>query len=165
MRTSPTDYSTPRKVKILATTGPAMDSPECIRTMIKHGLNEFRFNFSHADIQEHRPVLERVRRVSRELGQSVACLADLPGPKIRVGQLKQDPIYLQPNSRVSLYPSERTPAEQDSDRIPLPIEYSRLLEDLSSGKHLYINDGRVVVEVDEVDSDRLNGEVKEGGTV
>ncbi len=73
------------KTRIVCTIGPASDSPEMIRKMIDAGMNIARLNFSHGSFEGHAAVIGRIRTASREAGRRVAILADLPGPKMRIG--------------------------------------------------------------------------------
>ena len=80
--------------KIVATLGPASDSPEMIESLIKVGLNVFRFNFSHSDAATHAANAKKVREASQRAGREVAIVADLQGPKIRVGKIKDKQVQL-----------------------------------------------------------------------
>jgi pyruvate kinase len=82
------------KTKIVCTIGPASDSPEILEKMILAGMNVVRLNFSHGDFAGHKAVIEKVRAAERTTGRHVAIMADLPGPKIRIGQLAEEPIEL-----------------------------------------------------------------------
>ena len=82
------------KTKIVCTIGPASDSPEVMEQMIRAGMNVARLNFSHGDFAGHRKVIENLRAAARGPGRRVAIMADLPGPKIRIGQFAKEPIEL-----------------------------------------------------------------------
>src|SRR3954469_24080982 len=75
------------KTKIVATIGPASESPEMLARLIRAGLNVARLNFSHGEFSKHKEVVERIRQASRETGRRVAIMADLPGPKMRLGKI------------------------------------------------------------------------------
>ena len=82
------------KTKIVCTIGPASESVEVIEQMIRAGMNVARLNFSHGDFVSHKKVIENIRAASRAAGRRVAIMADLPGPKMRIGQLAEEPIEL-----------------------------------------------------------------------
>ena len=82
------------KTKIVCTIGPASESPEIIDKMILAGMNVARLNFSHGDFTGHKKVIETIRRAAEAAGRHVAIMADLPGPKIRIGKLETEPIDL-----------------------------------------------------------------------
>ena len=83
------------KTKIVATIGPASDSPEILEQLILAGMNVARLNFSHGDEASHKMHIETIRRVAGKLDRRVAILADLPGPKMRIGELAEEPVELQ----------------------------------------------------------------------
>ena len=82
------------KTKIVCTIGPASESREVMEQMIRAGLNIARLNFSHGDFASHEKTIQNLRATSRSTGQRLAIMADLPGPKMRIGQFSKDPIDL-----------------------------------------------------------------------
>jgi pyruvate kinase len=90
------------KTKIVCTIGPASDSPEILEKMILAGMNVVRLNFSHGDFSSHKGIIDRVRAAERKTGRHVAIMADLPGPKMRIGQLAEEPIELCDGDRFTL---------------------------------------------------------------
>src|SRR6187200_2109025 len=90
------------KTKIVATIGPASESPEMLERLIRAGLNVARLNFSHGDFSKHAEVIHRLRDAARAVGRRVAIMADLPGPKMRVGKIDPEPIQLVPGSEFVL---------------------------------------------------------------
>ena len=88
----------PNKTKIVCTIGPASHSPEIMEQMIQAGMNVARLNFSHSDFAGHKEVIKNLRAAARAVGRRVAIMADLPGPKIRIGQLAQEPVELKPGA-------------------------------------------------------------------
>src|SRR5260370_15813999 len=90
------------KTKIVATIGPASESPEMLQRLIGAGLNVARLNFSHGDFSNHAEVVHRIRDAAREAGRRVAIMADLPGPKMRLGKIAPEPIQLVPGDRFTL---------------------------------------------------------------
>ena len=82
------------KTKIVCTIGPASESPEIMEQMIRAGMSVARLNFSHGDFHSHKRVIENLRATAKAMGRRVAILADLPGPKMRIGQLENEPVVL-----------------------------------------------------------------------
>src|SRR6188474_2096288 len=92
----------PHKTKIVATIGPASESPEMLRRLIAAGLNVARLNFSHGEFSKHAEVIGRIREAARDAGRRIAIMADLPGPKMRLGKIDPEPIQLIPGNRFTL---------------------------------------------------------------
>src|SRR5881409_653722 len=90
------------KTKIVATIGPASESPEMLVRLIRAGLNVARLNFSHGDLPKHAEMIRRIRDATRETGRRVAIMADLPGPKMRLGKIASEPIQLAPGAHFTL---------------------------------------------------------------
>jgi pyruvate kinase len=141
-----------RKTKIVATIGPASSSPEVLEKMIAAGLNVARLNFSHGRPEEHRAVMESIRRLS---GGKVGILQDLSGPKIRLGEIRDQ--VLEEGSTVRLFPGAR---EEDGS---LPVNYQYLLEDVGVGEQVLLFDGKLDLEVIAKDERGLTCRVVTGG--
>ncbi len=139
-----------QKTKIIATIGPASNSKEVIKKLIKAGMNVARINFAHGSLEEHAKVVERIRRVSERLETRVAILGDLPGVKIRVGRLKEEPVILNKGERVTL-----TVRDVDGDASAIPVEFKDFPNLVGKGDLIYLNDGLIRLRVEEV----RNGEV------
>src|SRR5262245_59911381 len=92
----------PNKTKIVATIGPASESPEMLARLVRAGLNVARLNFSHGDFTGHAERIRRIRAAAKETGRRVAIMADLPGPKMRLGKIDPEPILLAPGDRFTL---------------------------------------------------------------
>src|SRR3954469_5545570 len=90
------------KTKIVATIGPASESPEMLERLIRAGLNIARLNFSHGDFSDHAERIRRIRLAEKATGRRVAIMADLPGPKMRVGKIEPEPIHLNPDQSFTL---------------------------------------------------------------
>src|SRR5271157_3703843 len=90
------------KTKIVCTIGPASDSQHVLEDMIRAGMDVARINFSHGEFPDHRKVIERIRAAARSTGQRVAVMADLPGPKIRIGELAAEPVELERGDTLTL---------------------------------------------------------------
>lgn len=139
-----------RKTKILITVGPACSDEETLRSLMEAGVNGFRFNFSHGSMEAHRSSLNRVRQISSELDQPVACLADLQGPKIRVGELEDEPMTVEQGTTYCLYPAGEEHTHGNSTK-QIPINYEFLLDDVEKGDEIYMNDGQIELVVEHVD--------------
>jgi pyruvate kinase len=148
-----------RRTKIVCTIGPASQNEDRLRELVGAGMNVARLNMSHGTRARHAEVVDRLRRVSAELGQPVAILLDLSGPKIRLGELAA-PLFLTPGERVTLT-IENVRGEGDL----LPVSYPGLVEELGPGDRLSMADGLVELEVLAVEPPRLTAEVLSEGTV
>ena len=95
----------PHKTKIVCTIGPASESPEVMEAMLRAGMNVARLNFSHGSFETHRNVIANLRHVAQKTGKRLAIMADLPGPKMRIGDLAEEPV--ESDSRRPLYPDHR----------------------------------------------------------
>src|SRR4051794_22597109 len=133
-----------RHAKIVATLGPASSSPDMIRALFETGADVFRFNFSHGSHQEHQQRYDIVRAIEQETGRPIAVLADLQGPKLRVGRLADGPIALEEGDRIRF---NLDPAPGTLARIPLP--HPEVFAALAPGVHLLIDDGKVRLEPEE----------------
>ena len=96
----------PNKTRIVATIGPASHTPPVLERMIRAGMNVARLNFSHGEFITHQQNIENIRAASRSVGQPVAIMADLSGPKMRIGQLAEEPIQLQSGDPFTLTAEE-----------------------------------------------------------
>ncbi|MGA0108207.1 MAG: pyruvate kinase [Candidatus Nanopelagicales bacterium] len=149
-----------RRAKIVATLGPSTDSKEVVTQLIKSGMNVARLNMSHGDVAEHQRRLDLVRSVSDELHIPVAVLADLQGPKIRIGRFKNGREILEEGANFSI-----TTKKIDGSATSGSTSYSGIVADVSVGDELLIDDGRIKLRVKNKTSDTLDCEVIEGGTI
>ena len=157
-RVAPVAYPE-HKTKIVCTIGPASDSAEMLERLIMAGMNVARLNFSHGVFTEHATVIDRVRRAAAEAGRRVAIMADLPGPKIRIGELAVDEVELEPGDRYTLTTNDVTGDHQRvSVAFPLP-------QVLSPGDRVFLNDGVVELEVDHVAGSDVHCIVRSGGEI
>ena len=147
-----------RATKIVATVGPASSSPDVLARMIRAGLDVVRLNFSHGSADDHRQRAERVRAAAREAGREVAIMADLQGPKIRVGKFEQGKTMLVAGMPFIL----DAQCELGSDER-VGLDYPDLPRDLKSGDVLLLNDGLIVLTVTRVVGDEIHTTVKIGG--
>ncbi len=150
-----------RHVKIIATIGPSCEDPDILLKMIEAGVDVLRFNFSHASYDELDRVFEQIEKIKRETGRRLAVMADLQGPKIRVGLLEKSPINLEPGQEVYLIV-----AEKSSNPNEIPIVYPHLGKDVKPGEEILFDDGRIKVQVTEVVSnERVKAKVIYGGNL
>ena len=149
-----------RRAKIVCTLGPATDSYERIAALVEAGMDVARLNLSHGDHREHELRLQRVRRAATEKGRSVGILADLQGPKIRLGTFLEGPVLLEPGDEFTIT-TEDVPGNQHI----CGTTYSGLAADVTPGERVLIDDGRVALQVTAVDGPRVHTRVTEGGLV
>ncbi len=146
------------KTKLVCTIGPASDSPEILRRMLVSGMNVARLNFSHGDFPSHQETIRKIRAASHETGRQVAIMADLPGPKMRIGQIAEEPIDLKPGDSFCLTTDDII---GNSKRVS--VSFASLPKAVKSGDKLYINDGYVEVEVDRIKENDVHCIVIVGG--
>ena len=148
----------PNKTKIVCTIGPASQSPEVLERMIHAGMNIARINFSHGDFESHKKVIGNVRAAARAAGRRVAVMGDLPGPKMRIGMLAEEPIQLNPGDPFTLTTEEIT-----GDRERVSMSFPRLPEVVKPGNILFLNDGLIQLEVKKVEGKDVHCRVAVGG--
>jgi pyruvate kinase len=124
------------KTKIVCTIGPASRSEAVLKEMIKNGMNVARLNFSHADLDDHAENIRRIRSAAAQVGRLVTILADLPGPKIRIGTLHNEPLVLKKGDTVTL-----TTQDIPGTATRIPVNYPELPQSVSKGSLIYLNDG------------------------
>src|SRR6266446_2575411 len=133
------------KTKIVATIGPASESPEMLARLIRAGLNVARLNFSHGSPAKHVEVIRRIRDAARETGRRVAIMADLPGPKMRLGKIDPEPIQLLAGGRFTLTNEDIV---GNSQRVSMSFE--PLPRVVKAGNRIFLNDGLVQLVVERV---------------
>ncbi len=149
-----------RRTKIVATLGPATNSPDVLDAMIVAGLDVVRINFSHGDADTYLELTDLVRNRARAHGRQVGLLADLQGPKIRITRFKNGPIILKENDQFVL---DAELAADAGDAHNVGVDYKSLPADVSSGDTLLLDDGRIVLQVDNVIEQRVVCRVIVGG--
>jgi len=147
-----------RKTKIVATIGPASDSPEIIKKFIQAGVEVFRLNFSHGDQEYHANVFNLIREISSSLKKPVAILQDLQGPKLRVGILAQEGIMLSKGDEVLL-----KLAEKSDDPKVIPIKEKELIDALRPNASVMLADGLIELKVLEKRDNEVLCKVVNGG--
>ncbi|MEV0329507.1 pyruvate kinase [Micromonospora echinospora] len=149
-----------RRAKIVCTLGPATSSPERIRGLVEAGMNVARLNFSHGSHADHEAVYRLVREAAEAAGRPVAVLADLQGPKIRLGRFADGPHEWRTGDSVVITSDEILGTK---DRVS--CTYRKLPQEVKPGDRLLIDDGRVAVEVTDVTGNDIRCLVTEGGPV
>jgi len=146
------------KTKIVATIGPASNSPEILESLIRAGMNIARLNFSHGNFEQHAEVIKHIRKASKAAGRRVAIMADLPGPKMRLGTIQPDPIQLVSGDTFTLTSEDITGS---SRRVSMSFE--PLPRVVKAGDRLFLNDGLVQLLVDQVEGKEVRCTVAVGG--
>jgi pyruvate kinase len=149
----------PRATKIVATLGPASSSPEVLERMIRAGVDVVRLNFSHGTAQDHIDRAALVREVAARAGKEVAIMADLQGPKIRVGKFEGGKTVLEPGQKFILDAASKEPG--NNGRVGL--DYKDLPRDVKAGDTLLLNDGLLKLTVDSVQGEQVHTTVVTGG--
>jgi len=149
-----------RKIKILATLGPASRSPEMIEKLLRAGADAFRVNMSHGDHETHAQTIAAIRAVERDVGRPVAVLCDLQGPKLRVGQFKDGKAVIRHSGHFTL---DRNPELGDETRVCLP--HPELFGVLHKGQRLLIDDGKLRLKVIEASPDAILCSAEVGGVI
>jgi pyruvate kinase len=149
----------PRATKIVATLGPASSSPEVLERMIRAGVDVVRLNFSHGTAQDHIDRAKLVREVAARAGKEVAIMADLQGPKIRVGKFEGGKTMLEPGQKFILDGASK----QLGDNGRVGLDYKDLPRDVKAGDTLLLNDGLLKLTVDAVLGEEVHTTVVAGG--
>lgn len=145
------------RTKIVATVGPASNSKEILRALVKEGVDIFRLNFSHGKHEEHQKVIDFVREINKEMGTNVALLQDLQGPKIRVNEVAENTILV-PGQEFVI-----TTRELIGNNEIASTSYKELPKDVLPGDMVLIDDGKIELTVREVRDIDVVCEVKYGG--
>lgn len=147
------------RTKIVATIGPSSESKEDLIRLIDAGVNVCRINFSHGSYSEYTEIIKRIRKINQEKGSNVAILADLQGPKIRIGELQDDAVLLNNGHKLIL-----TGIEQKGTASKISLNYSDFAKDVKKGERVLLDDGKIILEVLKTDGqDEVECEVISGG--
>ena len=151
-----------RRTKIVATIGPATQSEEIITELIKAGVTTFRLNFSHGDHKDHQERIKTIRKVSEKLDLDIGILQDLQGPKIRLGRFKDGPVRVKKGDKFSL-----TSNEVECTKSIANVTYNKLAQEVTSGKRILLDDGKIEMIVEKVDigNNLLECKVTVGGVL
>ncbi len=150
-----------RRTKIVATIGPACRDPETLARMVEAGLDVARLNFSHGTREEHADNVRLVREASNRVGRQVAILQDLPGPKLRIGPLRDDLIDLRPGDRLTLVCGSDEPG--DAQRIS--VGWPGLSRTVDAQDVVYLADGRIRLRVSAVRDGEVDTDIEIGGAL
>ncbi|MDP3351324.1 MAG: pyruvate kinase [Hydrogenophaga sp.] len=148
-----------RATKIVATLGPASSDPDLLEAMIRAGVNVVRLNFSHGTAQDHIDRATLVRAAAHRAGREVGIMADLQGPKIRVGKFAEGKVMLVPGEKFVLDASRTEPGNLGG----VGLDYKELPRDVRAGDTLLLNDGLIVLTIDKVVGPAVHTTVKLGG--
>lgn len=149
-----------RKVKILATVGPASSSPEMLRKLFLAGADAFRVNMSHGDHETHGKTIAAIRAMEKEFHRPITILCDLQGPKLRVGTFKEGKAVIRHSGHFTL---DRNPEPGDETRVELP--HPELFGLLEKGQRLLINDGKIRLVVIRADENEILCSAEVGGVI
>jgi pyruvate kinase len=147
--------------KIVATIGPASDSPEMLRKLLLAGMNVARLNFSHGKYEDHVERIQRLRSASEELDLPLMLLQDLQGPKIRVGDLPESGILLNPGESLTLVPVEEDQGKPNT----VGIDYPYVAEEAEPGTQVLLDDGLLELRVEKVEGKAVQCQVIKGGVL
>jgi pyruvate kinase len=150
-----------RRTKIVTTIGPATRSPERMAELIEAGADVFRLNFSHGSREDHAENIKSARAAATQSGKEIGLLGDLPGPKLRIGDLDGDVINLEPGTYVTL----DCGAEPGGEGIRIPVSWHGLPAAVREGQQVYLADGRIRLRVTESLPSEVRCEVEVGGAV
>jgi pyruvate kinase len=149
-----------RKVRILATLGPASDTPEMIRALVEAGADAFRLNMSHGDHADHKRRVEAIRSIEAELDRPTTILVDLQGPKLRVGRFADGKAEV---AKGDLFVFDQDATPGDARRVQLP--HREIFQAVEPGTRLLVDDGKLVFRINQVSDDRIEAVVEVGGTI
>ena len=148
-----------QRTKIVATIGPASNSPEVLKQMVMAGMNVARLNFSHGSYEDHAKQITLLRSVEKELNIPITLLQDLQGPKIRVGQLPDGKITLNDGEFLTLVPQD----EYKQQPGTIAIDYPHLADDAQPGTQILLDDGLLELRIEEIQGNAVKCKVIEGG--
>jgi pyruvate kinase len=149
-----------RRTKIVATLGPASNNPDTIARLIQAGVNVFRLNMSHGEHAGHQETFQVVRRLAQEANRHIAVLADLAGPKIRVGRFVDGSIVLELGDQVTV-----TTRDVPGEPGLIPSKYEALADDLNPGDRILLADGVMELEVERIEGTEIRCTVTQGGVL
>ncbi|MBA3836202.1 MAG: pyruvate kinase, partial [Zymomonas sp.] len=149
-----------RKVRVLATLGPASSTPDMIEKLFRAGADAFRINMSHGDQASKIPLIDAIRAMERRIGRPSTILADLQGPKLRVGKFAGGKVMLETGATFLL---DRDATPGDADRVELP--HREIFEAIRPGARLLLDDGKLVLRVVDNDDGRIETRVEIGGAL
>ena len=150
-----------KKTKIIATLGPSTSSANCIEKLINAGVDVFRINFSHSSHEQAEALIKDIRQVNTKLNTNTSILADLQGPKLRIGDIRPD-TNLKDGNKISI----KTAEEFIGDEKTIFINYQSLPKEINTGEKILIDDGKIILKVTDTNKkDEINAEVTQGGNL
>jgi pyruvate kinase len=149
-----------RRSKIVCTLGPATSSDESVRALVEAGMDVARMNFSHGEYSDHKTAYDRVRAASNATGRAVGLLADLQGPKLRLGRFADGPTFWADGETVRI-----TVADCQGNHDRVSTTYKQLAQDARPGDRVLVDDGNICLQVQEIDGDDVVCTVLEGGPI
>jgi pyruvate kinase len=149
-----------RRTKIVVTLGPSLDDPDMLERVILAGADVFRANFSHGSIKTHEDRINQVRKLAEKHGKVIAILADLQGPKIRIGRFKNKSILLQEGQDFTF---DTRLGTDDGTEKSVSLDYKKLVNDVQPGDTLLLDDGRLVMTVKKIEAHQIHCQVNVGG--
>ncbi|MGH7238826.1 MAG: pyruvate kinase, partial [Candidatus Saccharimonadales bacterium] len=149
-----------KKTKIIATIGPVSESEEMLEKLMRAGADCFRLNFSHGDHREHGTRITRIRKLAKRMGRHAAIIADMQGPKMRIGKLPDDGIILKEGERIVLDCSKST---YENGIIPLPSPV--FAAGAKEGSTVYLDDGTLIIKIARKTGKRFEAVVEKGGVL
>jgi len=147
-----------KKTKVVCTIGPASEAQDVLERMIANGMNVARLNFAHGDFAYHKKLMAHIRAASAAVGERVAIMADLPGPKMRIGPLTQEPITLR---RGQLFTLQTEKMVGNAERVS--VSFAGLPAAVKPGNTIFLNDGFIQLEVQSVTAREVHCRVLVGG--
>ncbi len=151
-----------RRTKIIATLGPATDDPQVLAALFTAGTDGFRLNFSHGSIQDHAKRVTQIRHLASEHKRSIAIIADLQGPKIRIARFEKGSVILKENE---LFTFDADLADDAGNELSVGIDYKHLPQDVAAGDTLLVDDGRLSFIVQSVEKNKIHCQIMSGGTI
>jgi pyruvate kinase len=148
-----------RRVKIIATIGPATNNPEQLRSLVDAGMDVARLNFSHGDYSDHQHTIETLRQIEEDTGKAIGIMQDLRGPKIRTGVIPEGPgIEIQAGNPLTL-----TPAAIEPTTELIHVDYPELSTQIKDGDRILLDDGSIELVVESVSKDEIHTVAITGG--
>lgn len=146
------------KTRIVATIGPASESQPILENLIRAGMTVARLNFSHGDFEQHGEVIKMVRAAAQAVGYPVAIMADLPGPKLRIGHLESEPVELSQGQTFIL-----TTRDIEGDSTRVSVSFPRIIKAVKPGDILFLNDGLIQMQAATITDTEVQCRVLVGG--
>ncbi|MGD8457526.1 MAG: pyruvate kinase [Anaerolineales bacterium] len=146
-----------RRGKIVATVGPASQEKKTLKDLVLAGVNVFRLNFSHGNLNDFEKIINNIREIETQIGQSIGILGDLQGPRIRTGNLGKNGITLQPGQKIIIT------TKTTSNEGEIPIDFPDLPKVLKPHSRILLDNGELEIGVDKIDKEKIHGTVLLGG--